>query len=57
MGKKKQEEAYKASHVFDIEAWRVFHLLTNKSDPDRLPIAADRIQLTLEMWLSSGVWS
>lgn len=57
MGKKQQEYVYKGDRVYDIEAWRVFHLLTNRSDPDKLPIPADRVVFILDSWLSSGMWS
>ena len=57
MGKKKQDYVYQGDRLYSIEAWRVFHLLTNRSDSDRLPIPADKVALILDTWLSSGMWS
>ena len=56
MGKRQPKTEPYHYRLFDIQAWRVYHLLTRDSDPDRLPIPADQIGLTLETWLDSGIF-
>jgi len=58
MGKtRRTADAYKATRIFAIDAWRVFHLLTAKTPESKFPQPADRVQLTLETWIDSGIWS